>query len=133
MLGCGAEEKNTFCLTKDNYAFLSQHIGDMQNMETLEHFDSSISLYKRLFQIEANARKLQEAKMNVSERASRARISTSGPILCTYPLKAAFDKGFALCALVLFALLMALIMLEGDGEKEKILRFGSWKEIEGLR
>jgi hydrogenase maturation protein HypF len=52
ILGCGAEEKNTFCLTKDNYAFLSQHIGDMENMETLEHFDSTISLYKRLFHIE---------------------------------------------------------------------------------
>jgi hydrogenase maturation protein HypF len=51
-LGCGAEEKNTFCLTKDNYAFLSQHIGDMENMETLEHFDNTISLYKRLFHIE---------------------------------------------------------------------------------
>ncbi|MCJ7670032.1 MAG: carbamoyltransferase HypF [Dehalococcoidia bacterium] len=52
VLGCGAEEKNTFCLTKDSYAFLSQHIGDMENMETLEHFDSTISLYKRLFHIE---------------------------------------------------------------------------------
>jgi hydrogenase maturation protein HypF len=52
VLGCGAEEKNTFCLTKDNYAFLSQHIGDMENMETLEHFDSTISLYKRLFHVE---------------------------------------------------------------------------------
>jgi hydrogenase maturation protein HypF len=52
VLGCGAEEKNTFCLTKDNYAFLSQHIGDMENMETLEHFDSTISLYKKLFHVE---------------------------------------------------------------------------------
>ena len=52
VLGCGAEEKNTFCLTKDNYAFLSQHIGDMENIETLEHFDSTISLYKRLFHVE---------------------------------------------------------------------------------
>jgi hydrogenase maturation protein HypF len=52
VLGCGAEEKNTFCLTKDNYAFVSQHIGDMENMETLEHFDTTISLYKRLFHVE---------------------------------------------------------------------------------
>jgi len=52
VLGCGAEDKNTFCLTKDNYAFVSQHIGDMENMETLEHFDSTVSLYKRLFHIE---------------------------------------------------------------------------------
>jgi hydrogenase maturation protein HypF len=52
VLGCGAEDKNNFCLTKDNYAFVSQHIGDMENMETLEHFDTTISLYKRLFHIE---------------------------------------------------------------------------------
>ncbi|MFO7772657.1 MAG: carbamoyltransferase HypF [Dehalococcoidia bacterium] len=52
VLACGAEEKNTFCLTKDNRAFLSQHIGDMENMETLEHFDATISLYKRLFHVE---------------------------------------------------------------------------------
>ena len=51
-LACGAEEKNTFCLTKDNYAFISQHIGDMENLETLEHFENTIALYKRLFRIE---------------------------------------------------------------------------------
>ena len=51
VLACGAEMKNTFCLTRDNYAFLGQHIGDMENMETLEHFDNTISLYKRLFRI----------------------------------------------------------------------------------
>jgi len=52
VLGCGAEMKNTFCLTRDNYAFLSQHIGDMENVETLEHFGNTISLYKSLFRIE---------------------------------------------------------------------------------
>jgi len=52
VLGCGAEMKNTFCLTRDNYAFLGQHIGDMENMETLEHFDNTISLYEKLFRIE---------------------------------------------------------------------------------
>jgi hydrogenase maturation protein HypF len=52
ILGCGAEEKNTFCLTRDNYAFVSQHIGDMENMETLEHYVNTIALYKKLFRIE---------------------------------------------------------------------------------
>ncbi len=52
VLGCGAEEKNTFCLTKDSHAFVSQHIGDMENLETLEHFENTLSLYKRLFRIE---------------------------------------------------------------------------------
>ncbi|MBA7610701.1 Carbamoyltransferase HypF [subsurface metagenome] len=54
ILGCGAELKNTFCLTRDEYAFLSQHIGDMENLETMEHFENSIALYKRLFRIEPN-------------------------------------------------------------------------------
>ena len=52
ILACGAEEKNTFCLTRDRYAFVSQHIGDMENQETLEHFETTIGLYKRLFRIE---------------------------------------------------------------------------------
>jgi hydrogenase maturation protein HypF len=52
ILACGAEEKNTFCLTRDEYAFVSQHIGDMENLETLEHFTNTIELYKKLFRIE---------------------------------------------------------------------------------
>ena len=51
ILACGAEEKNTFCLTRDNHAFLSQHIGDMDNAETLEHFENTIELYRHLFRI----------------------------------------------------------------------------------
>ena len=35
ILACGGELKNTFCLTKGRYAVLSQHIGDMENYETL--------------------------------------------------------------------------------------------------
>ncbi len=54
ILGCGAELKNTFCLTRDDYAFLSQHIGDMENMETMEHFANTIALYKKLFRIKPN-------------------------------------------------------------------------------
>ncbi len=52
ILACGAEEKNTFCLTKDDHAFISQHIGDMENEETLEHFENTIGFYKRLFRVE---------------------------------------------------------------------------------
>ena len=52
ILACGAEDKNTFCLTKDEHAFLSQHIGDMENEETLGHFENTIELYKKLFRVE---------------------------------------------------------------------------------
>lgn len=51
LLACGPELKNTFCLTRDRYAFLSQHIGDMENLETLEHFEASIRVYEKLFRL----------------------------------------------------------------------------------
>jgi hydrogenase maturation protein HypF len=51
ILACGAEEKNTFCLTRDNHAFVSQHIGDMENIETMQHYERTLELYKRLFRI----------------------------------------------------------------------------------
>ncbi|MFH1336309.1 MAG: carbamoyltransferase HypF, partial [Candidatus Zixiibacteriota bacterium] len=52
ILATGPELKNTFCLTKDNYAFVSQHIGDMENLETEEHFKTTLELYRRLFRID---------------------------------------------------------------------------------
>ncbi len=52
VLGCGAEGKNTFCLLKDEYAFLSQHIGDMENLETMEHYEKTLKLYRKLFRLE---------------------------------------------------------------------------------
>jgi hydrogenase maturation protein HypF len=52
ILATGAELKNTFCLTRDDFAFLSQHIGDMENMETLEHFEASMALLQHLFRVE---------------------------------------------------------------------------------
>lgn len=51
ILACGAELKNTFCLTRDNYAFLSHHIGDLENLETLCSFTSGIEHFKRLFNL----------------------------------------------------------------------------------
>jgi hydrogenase maturation protein HypF len=52
ILAVGAELKSTFCLARDRYAFVSPHIGDLENVETLEHFESSVELYKRLFRLE---------------------------------------------------------------------------------
>jgi hydrogenase maturation protein HypF len=51
ILATGAELKNTFCLTRDNYAFISHHIGDMENYETLQSFEEAITHYQKLFRI----------------------------------------------------------------------------------
>lgn len=51
LLAAGAELKNTFCLTRDQYAFLSHHIGDMENYETLQAYERTVAHYEQLFQI----------------------------------------------------------------------------------
>lgn len=52
ILACGAELKNTFCLTRGNYVFMSHHIGDLENLETLSSFENGIEHFKRIFNIE---------------------------------------------------------------------------------
>ena len=55
ILACGGELKNTFCLTRGQYAFISHHIGDLENLETLTSFEEGIEHFKRLFYIEPRA------------------------------------------------------------------------------
>ena len=55
LLACGAELKNTFCLTRDNQAFLSQHIGDLENYETLSAFEENVEHMERLFRVRPEA------------------------------------------------------------------------------
>jgi hydrogenase maturation protein HypF len=52
ILACGAELKNTFCLARDHYAFVSHHIGDLESLETLKSFTTGIEHFKRLFYLE---------------------------------------------------------------------------------
>jgi hydrogenase maturation protein HypF len=52
VLACGAELKNTFCLAKGDRAFLSHHIGDLENTETLRSFTEGIEHFRRLFDID---------------------------------------------------------------------------------
>ena len=49
ILACGAELKNTFCLTKGHYAILSQHIGDLENYETLLFFQETLENLKMVY------------------------------------------------------------------------------------
>jgi len=55
ILACGAGLKNTFCLSKGRYAVLSQHIGDMENYETLVFFEETLANLKKLFRVTPRA------------------------------------------------------------------------------
>ncbi len=50
VVGCGADLKNTFTIVKDGRAVISHHIGDLENIDTLnffqESFDNLRSVYK---------------------------------------------------------------------------------------
>ncbi|MEE4265082.1 MAG: carbamoyltransferase HypF [Desulfobacteraceae bacterium] len=52
ILACGAELKNTICLTRQDKAFVSQHIGDLENWPTYEFFKLTIAHLKRILDIE---------------------------------------------------------------------------------
>lgn len=55
LLAVGGELKNTFCLTRDRSAFLSQHIGDMECWETLEAFARARAHLQSLYRIKPAA------------------------------------------------------------------------------
>jgi hydrogenase maturation protein HypF len=52
VLAVGAELKNTFCLAKGRHAFVSHHIGDLENAETLRSFTEGIEHFRRLFDVD---------------------------------------------------------------------------------
>jgi len=72
LLACGAELKNTFCLTKDRYAILSQHIGDLENYETLRFFEETLANLKKLFRVEPQAVAYDLHPNYMSSRYARA-------------------------------------------------------------
>lgn len=55
ILAVGPEQKNTFTLLDGEYAFVSQHIGDLENTDTLDAFEEAETLYERLFRVHPEA------------------------------------------------------------------------------
>src|SRR5208283_345492 len=52
VLAVGGEMKNTICLTRGREAFLSQHIGDLENLESYKFFESTVAGLKRILEVE---------------------------------------------------------------------------------
>ncbi|MGD0790824.1 MAG: carbamoyltransferase HypF [Terriglobales bacterium] len=51
VLAVGGELKNTICLTKGKHAFLSQHVGDLENVESYSFFHEAIQHLERILEI----------------------------------------------------------------------------------
>ena len=78
VLAVGAELKNTICLIRGDRAFLSQHIGDLKNLEVYDSFRNTISHMRRLLEVEPY--RVAHSRCPASSRASgqlpgRARYS----------------------------------------------------------
>lgn len=55
ILACGAEQKASFCLSREDQVFPAQHIGDLKNIATLTHYQDQIDHFESLFGITPTA------------------------------------------------------------------------------
>lgn len=55
LLAVGPHLKNTFTLAAGDRAWISQHVGDLENYETLRHFRDALHRHRTLFRIEPEA------------------------------------------------------------------------------
>lgn len=51
LLAVGPHLKNTFTLAHQSTAYVSPHIGDLEDLDTLEHFERTLASYRRLFHV----------------------------------------------------------------------------------
>ncbi|AAK78786.1 hydrogenase maturation protein HypF [Clostridium acetobutylicum] len=49
ILACGSNMKNTFCIAKNNFMFLSQYNGDLENVETIDRYINNIRHFEKIF------------------------------------------------------------------------------------
>lgn len=54
VFAAGPEQKNTFAFLKDDAAYVSQHIGDVENADTFEAWHEAKRRYERLFDLHAD-------------------------------------------------------------------------------
>ncbi len=55
ILACGAEQKASFAFSSGSGVFLSPHIGDAKNWETLAHYEKNVRRYEKLFDLKPAA------------------------------------------------------------------------------
>jgi hydrogenase maturation protein HypF len=87
VLACGPELKNTFCLTRGDHAFLSQHIGDLKNLETYRFFGQMIGRFEDLFDIRPGAIAYDPHPRYLSTRYALQRASGGSAALPAVPVQ----------------------------------------------
>ena len=80
ILAVGAELKSTFCVAKGARAWVSHHIGDLSNAETLASFRLGVADFQRLFDVhpEVVAHDLHPDLLSTSEALARDGVRLVG-------------------------------------------------------
>jgi hydrogenase maturation protein HypF len=80
VLATGAELKSTFCVAKDRRAFVSHHIGDLENYETYASFRDGIEHFCRLFEVrpEVVAHDLHPEYLSTKHAHDLATVASDG-------------------------------------------------------
>jgi hydrogenase maturation protein HypF len=78
VLAIGGELKATFCLAKGTHAYVSQHIGDLGNLETLESLDRNVRLLETLLQARPTCIACDSHPGYLSAQWARERAASSG-------------------------------------------------------
>ena len=87
LLACGAELKNTFCLAKGTRAWVSHHIGDLENYETLRSFTDGHRALPAAVRGRAGGRRprpaprvpIDQVRARARRRRARSASSTTTP------------------------------------------------------
>jgi hydrogenase maturation protein HypF len=78
IFACGSNMKNTTCIAKEDFLFLSPHNGDLENIETYEHYKNNIEHFKKVF---AFTPKYLAADMHPDYYSTQYAHSTELPVL----------------------------------------------------
>lgn len=82
VLAFGGELKSTFCLTKDGAAVLSQHQGDLEDVETYDDYEKNLRLYQNLYTHDPDVLVADKHPGYLSSELARARaVSESLPLI----------------------------------------------------
>jgi len=82
ILAYGGELKATFCVVKDGHAVLSQHQGDLEDLQTYEDYENNLELYQALYDHAPSLLVADQHPGYLSTRLARRRATEEGlPLL----------------------------------------------------
>lgn len=78
ILAVGPELKNTVCLTRGDTAVISQHIGDLKNIETFHAFERTVEHVQKIFQVTPSIIARDMHPLYMSSRYAEERTELEG-------------------------------------------------------